>query len=59
MLGNGPFCKVDAGARLFRQEKRDMLRPRARLGASTDPIQQKAQGNRDVENKGQDDDETA
>ena len=43
----GPFCKVDAGARLFRHEKMGMLRPRARLGASTDPIKQKAQGHRD------------
>jgi hypothetical protein len=31
----GPFCKVDAGARLFRHKKMGMLRPRARLGAST------------------------
>ena len=58
-MENGPFCKVDAGARLFLDEKVAVSRPRARLGASTDPIKQKAQGNRDVESKGQDDDEAA
>ena len=33
--GKGPFCKVDAGARLFFHEKMAVARPRARLGAST------------------------
>ena len=33
--GKGPFCKVDAGARLFFHEKVAVARPRARLGAST------------------------
>ena len=35
MLENGPFCKVDTGARLFLDEKVAASRSRARLGAST------------------------
>ena len=35
MLENGPFCRVDAGARLFLDEKVDVSRPRACFGAST------------------------
>ena len=35
VLENGLFCRVDAGARLFLDEKCDMLRRSARLGAST------------------------
>ena len=35
MLENGLFCRVDAGARLFLDEKCGMLRRSARLGAST------------------------
>ena len=35
MLENGPFCRVDAGARLFLDEKVAVWHPRARLGAST------------------------
>ena len=34
MLENGPFCKVDAGARLFFHEQVALSRPRARLIAS-------------------------
>ena len=34
MLENGPFCKVDAGARLFFHEQVALSRPRARLNAS-------------------------
>jgi len=34
MLKNGPFCKVDDGARLFFHEQVALSRPRARLGAS-------------------------
>ena len=35
MLENGPFCKVDTGARLFLHEKVAVPSSRARLGAST------------------------
>ena len=35
MLENGPFCKVDAGARLLLDEKMAVSRPRACLDAST------------------------
>ena len=35
MLENGPFCKVDAGASLFLDEKVAASRHPARLGAST------------------------
>ena len=35
MLENGPFCKVDAGASLFLDEKVAVWPSRARLGAST------------------------
>ena len=38
MLEKSPFCKVDAGARLFFHEKAALSRPRARLDASTGPI---------------------
>ena len=33
MLENGPFCKVDAGARLFFHEQVALSRPRVLLGA--------------------------
>jgi len=36
--GKGPFCKVHAGARLFRAKKGASSRPRARLGESTEHI---------------------
>ena len=41
--GKAPFCKVDAGARLFFHEKVAAPRPRARLGASTDPIKNRGE----------------
>ena len=43
-FGKGPFCKVHAGARLFRQEKVALLRPSARLGASTEITKKKLHG---------------
>ena len=38
MAGKGPFCRVDAGARLFSDEKVALSRGRARLGALAEPI---------------------
>ena len=35
MAEKGPFCRVDAVARLFSDEKVALSRGRARLGAST------------------------
>ena len=48
----GPFCKVDAGARLFRHKKMGILRPRARLGASTAIIKKNGTGHRDADEGG-------
>ena len=46
------FCKVDAEARLFFHEKVAASRPRARLGASTDPIKKTGRESTVVLNSG-------
>ena len=47
---SGSFFKVHAGARLFRGKKKTLLRPRARLGASTEITKKNRQGHRAAEN---------